>query len=148
MEMVISILLCLSIILNSADEQKKPKTVTLQFRDDQNQTVDATLDTIKHFKTIKNMVDDLGTDNPIPVSNISVDIFKCLVILARWNSGKTTSNFEIYKNDGSYTFDTPPCPGCNRRELLVQANYLDVATRLKQLLAAFYAETLKNTKAT
>jgi hypothetical protein len=142
---VVCLLLSISTILYSADEQKNPKTVTLQCHDDQ--TVDATLDTIKYFKTIKNMVDDLGTDNPIPLPNISAAIFKCLVILARWNGEEAPSHFELYKNDGTFTFNTPPCPTCNRRDLLTQANYLDVDARLKQLLAIFYAETLKNTKA-
>lgn len=146
--------LCMQLQAADADTTQENrwenKSVILQFPDDEDKILILPASTITCWsKTIKELVEDLGTDLPVPVSNVYQLSVECLEHLAtEKNELFTLFDFskplEKIKDHCAVKLNDIKYQCLSRKDLLLHANYLDVYPQsFKSALASFYASTLK-----
>lgn len=131
------------------DDRWENKSVILQFPDDEDKILILPASTITRWsKTIRELVEDLGTDLPVPVPNVYQLSVECLDHLVTEKKDPLalldfSSPLEKIKNHCALKLDDVKYRYLSRKDLLLQANYLDVPGSFKSALASFYATTLK-----
>lgn len=155
-------LMLIPFLINPAEEKKiahRPlgkAYVTIEFLDEKNSDQnDATIKKeypirdVKHFNTIKNMLEDLdNTGGAIPLAHIKKNVFDFLIALisetqnnapAKSPIAYETAMFKLFiSKKTSKLFEN-----ITFRDLLLAANYLDVSRKIKSALAYGYVETTK-----
>lgn len=146
------LLLVLATTLSHAAETQKPNVpLTLRFPDYGDETFKTSTHQIAWSKTIKDSVDDLVTQDPIPLHNVEKSIFTCLSrihVLSENPVMLLDTSVSLNKVQAKVidTLFTQGFSGINYRDLLIQANYLDVHHKVKNSLAKPYADNLRNPK--
>ena len=147
------LLLALTTLSYAADNQKPNLPFTIRFPDDNDQTTDTSTHQIPWSATMKNIVDDLGTNDPIPVPNVRKAIFYCLSKILVLSENPvilldTSLPFNEVKKtivDSPYLsrFTVNDSFDINYRDLLIQANYLEVHPKVTMSLAKPYVDNLR-----
>ncbi len=136
------VLLCIPSIVFTSD-------ITLQFVDDENKTLHTPLSNVVWSLTLKQLVDDLGTEQAIPVHNVSHENFahlRSLMMKDEHNpidyTNKTACQLKrIFKEVARQTTCTPQI---SKPEFLIETNYLDIPKNCLRALTFFYARTIEN----
>jgi hypothetical protein len=147
MFLIAAFLLSLAGMLQASDEFTAPvslsrKTITITFEGDVNG--DYPIEIIPLFATLKNMVDDLGADQGMPLSNVQKQVFDALLglITEKHKDGVRFINTERSLSELRRTL-SEKFAGTNALALLLAANYLDIDKKLINVIASFYADLLK-----
>jgi len=145
----------------AADSQKPDLPFTLTFPDDdrtfnttgQIATFNTTTQQIAWSKTLLNVIDDLGVQNQIPVYNVQESIFNCLsTILVQSRNPvallDTSLPLNAIKDKIILKRHDSEFICVDDRDLLIQANYLDVHHKVKNSIAKLYTDGLRDPKVT
>jgi|GEM_PF-4542845 len=146
MKYAIMLFLCFEIVTFASEQVVSGQAFKFSFGEDPTVHEYPTEDTdeIANFSlTLKNMREDLGLAEPIPLAGVAnKSIFNQLIELGKTKNLTAMRPIDI-RNVMGDVFRTTPLPN-TARQLLSAANYLDIQPpKLKNAIASLYADAIK-----